>query len=179
MGRVHDIILMVDLGDLREGIWPNDLLPTVEQMLAMKGVRIAGVGTNLGCFGAIMPTEGISASLSRTLTRSNGSRAGARPHISGGKSSSLPLMLAGRMPGINNLRVGEAILQGGLETFRDKPWDALELDACTVSSDIIEVKLKPSRADRPMGMTRSATSRFSWTKATVCARSPMSAARTC
>ena len=57
MGRVHDIMLMVDLGDLREGIWPNELLPTVEQILDMKGVRIAGIGTNLGCFGAIMPTR--------------------------------------------------------------------------------------------------------------------------
>ncbi|WP_245483387.1 alanine racemase, partial [Mesorhizobium sp. M7A.F.Ca.US.002.01.1.1] len=56
MGRVHDIMLMIDLGDLREGIWPNDLIPTVEQILQFKGVRIAGIGTNLGCFGAIMPT---------------------------------------------------------------------------------------------------------------------------
>ncbi|RWC99469.1 MAG: alanine racemase, partial [Mesorhizobium sp.] len=36
MGRVHDIMLMIDLGDLREGIWPNDLVPTVEQILALK-----------------------------------------------------------------------------------------------------------------------------------------------
>ena len=43
MGRVHDIMLMIDLGDLREGIWPNDLVPTVEQILEMKGVRIAGI----------------------------------------------------------------------------------------------------------------------------------------
>jgi predicted amino acid racemase len=57
IGRVHDIMLMVDLGDLREGIWPNDLLPTVERVLELPGVRIAGLGTNLTCFGAIMPTE--------------------------------------------------------------------------------------------------------------------------
>ena len=65
--------------------------------------------------------------------------------LSGGNSSSLPLLLEGRMPeGINNLRVGEAILQGGLETFRDTPWEALELDACRLSGDVIEVKKKPS-----------------------------------
>ena len=57
LGRVHDVMLMVDLGDLREGIWPNDLLPTVEKVLELKGVRIAGIGTNLTCFGAIVPTE--------------------------------------------------------------------------------------------------------------------------
>ena len=57
MARVHEIILMVDLGDLREGIWPSDLVPTVEQVMQLPGVRIAGVGTNLTCFGAIIPTE--------------------------------------------------------------------------------------------------------------------------
>ena len=35
MGKVHDIILMIDLGDLREGIWPKELTPTVEQILEM------------------------------------------------------------------------------------------------------------------------------------------------
>jgi ornithine racemase len=66
--------------------------------------------------------------------------------VSGGASSSLTLLLEGKLPqGINNLRVGEAILQGGLETFRDKPWEELELDACRLAADIIEVKKKPSR----------------------------------
>ena len=65
--------------------------------------------------------------------------------ISGGASSSLTLLLEGRLPaGINNLRVGEAILQGGVETFRETPWAELEPDACRLTSDIIEVKLKPS-----------------------------------
>ena len=146
MGRVHDIILMIDLGDLREGIWPSDLLATVEQILDMKGVRIAGVGTNLGCFGAILPTEenlGQLVAHAYKIERLTGRQL---DFISGGASSTLPLLLEGVLPaGINNLRVGEAILQGGLETFRDKPWDKLELDACKLTCDIIEVKMKPSR----------------------------------
>ncbi|RVD31129.1 alanine racemase [Mesorhizobium sp. M4B.F.Ca.ET.017.02.2.1] len=151
MGRVHDIMLMVDLGDLREGIWPNDLVPTVEQILEMKGVRIAGIGTNLGCFGAILPTEenlGQLVAHAYKIERLSGK---SLDWISGGASSSLPLLLEGRLPaGINNLRVGEAILQGGLETFRDPPWEALELDACRLTADIIEVKKKPSR---PIGQS--------------------------
>ena len=46
--------------------------------------------------------------------------------------------------GINNLRIGEAILQGGLETFRETPWEELQFDACRLTGDVIEVKLKPS-----------------------------------
>ena len=151
MGRVHDIMLMVDLGDLREGIWPNDLLPTVEEVLKMKGVRIAGIGTNLGCFGAIMPTEENLGQLVAHAYKIERLAGISLDWVSGGASSTLPLLLDGTLPsGINNLRVGEAILQGGLETFRDTPWDELELDACRLSGELIEVKLKPSR---PIGQS--------------------------
>src|SRR5918994_111624 len=126
LGRVHDIIVMVDLGDLREGIWPNDLLPTVEKILEMKGVRIAGIGTNLTCFGAIVPTEENLGQLVAHAYKIERLAGITLDWISGGNSSSLPLLLEGRLPaGINNLRVGEAILQGGIETFREKPWPGL------------------------------------------------------
>ena len=151
MGRVHAIMLMVDLGDLREGIWPSDLIPTVERVMEMKGVRIAGIGTNLGCFGAIMPTEdnlGQLVAHAYKIERLTGVHLDL---VSGGASSSLPLLLEGRLPaGINNLRIGEAILQGGLETFRETPWDALEFDACRLTGELIEVKKKPSR---PIGVS--------------------------
>lgn len=146
LGRVHDIMLMVDLGDLREGIWPSELLPTVEEILELKGVRISGIGTNLGCFGAIMPTEENLGQLVAHAYKIERLAGIHLDYISGGASSSLQLLLDGTLPaGINNLRVGEAILQGGIETFRDKPWEALEFDACRLTADVIEVKKKPSR----------------------------------
>src|SRR4030095_11143359 len=65
--------------------------------------------------------------------------------VSGGNSSSLPLLLAGRMPhGINNLRVGEAILQGGRDTFLDAPWSELDRDGFHLTGELLEVKVKPS-----------------------------------
>lgn len=146
MGRVHDIMLMVDLGDLREGIWPSELLPTVDQILGLKGVRIAGIGTNLGCFGAIMPTEENLGQLVAQAYKIERLAGISLDYVSGGASSSLQLLLDGTLPsGINNLRVGEAILQGGIETFRDEPWESLEVDACRLTADVIEVKMKPSR----------------------------------
>ena len=124
LGRVHDIILMIDLGDLREGIWPNELLPTIEKILEMRGVRVAGVGTNLTCFGAIVPTRENLNQLeghAYKVERLTGLRL---DWVSGGNSSSLPLLLAGGMPkGINNLRIGEAILQGGRDTFLEAAVD--------------------------------------------------------
>ena len=54
--RIHDVVLMVDLGDLREGIWPDDLVPFTREALRLPGIRIKGLGTNLACFGGVVPS---------------------------------------------------------------------------------------------------------------------------
>ncbi len=153
MARVHDIILMVDLGDLREGIWPSDLIPTVEQVMQLPGVRIAGIGTNLTCFGAIIPTEINLGELAGHAEKLRSTFGLDLTHVSGGNSSSLPLLLAGRMPkGINHLRIGEAILQGGRDTFHDEPWAELDRDIFLLSGELLEVKKKPSVPIGTMGV---------------------------
>jgi ornithine racemase len=145
MSRIHDIILMIDLGDLREGIWPHDLMPTVEKVLDLPNVRIVGVGTNLTCFGAVLPTEqnmGALVQQARNLEQTFGLQL---RYVSGGNSSSLPLLLSGKMPaGINNLRIGEGVLQGGRDTFHDAPWREVEQDAFLLTGELLEVKTKPS-----------------------------------
>ena len=153
MSRVHDIILMVDLGDLREGIWPDDLLPTVEQVMALRHVRIVGIGTNLTCFGAILPTE-VNMGALIAHARSIEQRFGLQlRYVSGGNSSSLPLLISGKMPaGITNLRIGEAILQGGRDTFHDEPWRELDRDAFLLTGELLEVKTKPSMPIGRMGV---------------------------
>ena len=153
MGRVHDIMLMVDLGDLREGIWPSDLVPTVERIVELPGVRIAGIGTNLTCFGAILPSEENMGELVDHARQIEAAFGLDLAYVSGGNSSSLPLLLAGRMPsGINNLRIGEAILQGGRDTFLDEPWQDLERDGFLLSGELLEVKLKPSMPIGEVGL---------------------------
>ncbi len=48
--KVHKIILMIDLGDLREGyFYEKDLYRDMEKIVKLKGVRIVGIGTNLTC----------------------------------------------------------------------------------------------------------------------------------
>jgi len=55
--RPHKIILMVELGDLREGLMPSDLDNTVKQVLGLRGIELVGIGTNLACFGGVKPDE--------------------------------------------------------------------------------------------------------------------------
>ncbi len=57
-GRNHGIILMADLGDLREGFWDKDELVRAALLIEkqLKHVHLLGVGTNLGCYGSINAT---------------------------------------------------------------------------------------------------------------------------
>ncbi|WP_020560948.1 alanine racemase [Thiofilum flexile] len=150
-GKVHDVILMVDLGDLREGIWPDDLQDTVEQVLKLRGVRIAGLGTNLLCLSAVKPTHTNLGKLSEYAQQIEQHFNLKLRYISGGNSGSLPLLLEQGLPeGINHLRIGEAILQGGRDTFYDEPWEALNRNAFILQGELLEVKRKPSL---PIGET--------------------------
>lgn len=143
-GIVHRIILMVDLGDLREGFWPDDLLPAVREVVDLPGIRIQGIGTNLTCYGGVIPTQQNMGQLADWAHRIEDTFRIPVETISGGNSSSLPLLASGRMPkAINHLRIGEAILLGR-ETIHRTCWPATVQDAFTLSAEIIELKRKPS-----------------------------------
>jgi predicted amino acid racemase/arginase family enzyme len=141
---VHKIIIMVDLGDLREGVWAEELVPLVEKTLELPGVSIVGIGTNLTCYGGVLPSEknlGALVDHADTLERRFDLKL---QYISGGNSSSLPLLAAGRMPAeINHLRIGEAILLGR-ETVNRSAWPGTYQDAFLLGSELIELKEKPS-----------------------------------
>lgn len=143
-GRTHDVIVMVDLGDLREGIWPDDLIPFVEAALRLPGIRIVGLGANLTCFGGVIPTEenmGALVDYASTVERSFGI---ALPQISGGNSSALELIASGRMPKrVNHVRIGEAILLGH-ETIHRRLWPGTCQDAFILHAEVLELKIKPS-----------------------------------
>jgi predicted amino acid racemase len=143
-GRVHDVILMVDLGDLREGIWPDDLISFVREALRLPGIRIVGLGTNLTCFGGIVPSED---NMNRLVThaREIESTFGLTLRwISGVNSSGLELIAAGRMPKrVNHARIGEAILLGR-ETIHRRPWPGTSQDAFLLHAEVLELKEKPS-----------------------------------
>ncbi len=143
-GRRHDVILMVDLGDLREGIWPDDVPRFVAEVLRLTGVRVRGLGANLTCFGGIAPTRENMARLVELAEEVEGAFGLDLAWLSAGNSSALELVAAGGMPSrINHLRVGEAILLGR-ETLHRRPWPGTAQDAFTIHAEIIELKEKPS-----------------------------------
>jgi predicted amino acid racemase len=144
LGRVHDAIVMVDLGDLREGIWPDGLVAFVRAAHGLSGIRISGLGTNLSCLGGVVPTEtnmNRLVELADAVERACGLRL---ERISGINSSGLDLIAAGRMPRrVNHARIGEAILLGR-ETTHRRPWPGTFQDAFIVRAEVLEQKAKPS-----------------------------------
>jgi predicted amino acid racemase len=57
-GKVHNVIIMADMGDLREGFWDKDEMTRVCKRVEdeMDNLHLSGIGTNLGCYGSINPT---------------------------------------------------------------------------------------------------------------------------
>jgi predicted amino acid racemase len=144
LGTIHRVILMVDLGDLREGIWPEDLLPTVREVLDLPGIKIQGLGTNLTCYGGVIPTEENLQQLVDYAHRVEDRFGIALETLSGGNSSTLPLLARGRVPReINNLRLGESILLGR-ETLGRSAWPGTSQEGFCLRAELIELKKKPS-----------------------------------
>ncbi|NOY08499.1 MAG: alanine/ornithine racemase family PLP-dependent enzyme [Spirochaetes bacterium] len=140
----HKIILMVDLGDLREGLMPSDLEDTVKGVMSLEGIELAGIGTNLACFGGIKP-DGEKMEYLSSLAGDIEERFGLTLEIvSGGNSANYTWFVsAGDTGRINNLRLGESIYLGR-ETLYRMPIPGLYTDAFTLIAEVIESKIKPS-----------------------------------
>lgn len=143
--RTHGIVLMVELGDLREGIMPADLDAVVRHTLRLRNIKLQGIGANLACQSGVVPDACNMAELS-TLTGSIEAAYGITfETVSGGNSANLDWALGvGDTGRINDLRLGESIFLGCNPLDRQQI-DGLHTDAFTLVAEVIESKLKPSR----------------------------------
>lgn len=143
-GRTHGIILMVELGDLREGIMPNDLEAAARQVLHLPNIALKGIGTNLACRSGVSPDTNNMAVLSSLADSIEASCGTMLDIVSGGNSANIQWALSGTDTGrINNLRLGESILLGR-EPLQRQAIDGLHTDGITLVAEVIETKVKPS-----------------------------------
>lgn len=146
-GLKHKIILMIDLGDLREGLYYTDeekIYDTVREILELQNIELYGIGVNLTCYGAIIP-QNENLSILADFAREIEEKFNIKLQIvSGGNSSSLHLIEKNQLPkGINNLRVGEAFYLANETAYCDKI-EGMYDDALILEAEIIELKEKPS-----------------------------------
>lgn len=143
--RIHQVVLMVELGDLREGILPVDLEAMVRAVLRLPNIHLSGIGANLACHGGISPDEDNMAELSGLADSLEATFGISLELVSGGNSANLDWALGGADTGrVNNLRLGEAVLLG-CEPLHRQPITGLHTDAITLVAEVIESKVKPAR----------------------------------
>ncbi|WEV71803.1 alanine/ornithine racemase family PLP-dependent enzyme [Bifidobacterium sp. ESL0790] len=144
--RTHRVILMVDLGDLREGFFKEeDLYEAANFVEKSKGLVLEGIGTNLGCYGSIEPDETNLGRLCELAEHIEGEIGRKLNVVSGGASTSLTLLTHHTMPkGINHLRIGDNILLRDMEYYFDYKLPGLNGDAFTLQAEIVEKREKPT-----------------------------------
>lgn len=140
--KLHNVVIMIELGDLREGILPGTLVRVYQDVFELPNIRVLGIGANLGCLSGAVPSidELMQLVLYRELLELKFDR--SLPLISAGTSAVLPMLLEGQVPApVNHFRIGESILLG-TEPVSGEILRGLRGDVVTLEAEVIEIKEK-------------------------------------
>ena len=158
-GRTHNVILMADLGDLREGFFEKEELVNAAGYVEdeLDCLHLAGIGTNLGCVGSVKPTEEKMLMLADRAQAVEDRIGRALEVVSGGATSSLmPLLDKVMPPKVNMLRIGAVVYCGPLEDLRTcygrTEADVLSDEAFTLEAEVIETNVKPTHPIGELGV---------------------------
>lgn len=141
--KLHKIIIMIEMGDLREGVMGENLIDFYEKVFLLPNIKVVGIGTNLNCLNGIMPNQDklIQLTLYKKLIEEKFDR--KIPWISGGTSVTLALLLNHQIPReVNHFRVGEALFFGN-NLFTGETFKNMKTDVFVLYTEIIELHEKP------------------------------------
>jgi predicted amino acid racemase len=143
--KKHKVILMVELGDLREGIMPDKIMEYVDYTLKLKNITLSGIGTNLACFGGVKPDKSNMSKLTEIVNKVEEKYNIELEYVSGGNSANYKWALKTKeMEQINNIRLGESIFLGNETLYREKIPN-MYYNAFKICGQVIEDKVKPSK----------------------------------
>lgn len=141
--RMHKVIIMIEMGDLREGVMREELVDFYGEIFKLPNIQVVGLGTNLNCLHGVMPNADklIQLSLYKKIIELKFDR--TIPWVSGGTSVTIPLLVRGELPeGVNHFRIGET-LYFGLDLFSGEVIEGMYSDVVELYSQIIEIHEKP------------------------------------
>ncbi|AEX85770.1 putative amino acid racemase [Marinitoga piezophila KA3] len=143
-GKIQDIIYMVDVGDLREGVWYENAVEEISKVKDFKNIKLKGIGTNLGCFGGVLPSKENMTTLLNIKKEIEEKLNIKIEIVSGGNTAALPLVEKNLLPeGINHFRLGESIICG-TDVTNNRIVPGNNVDTMILEAQIIELKDKPS-----------------------------------
>jgi predicted amino acid racemase len=141
--KLHKIIIMIEMGDLREGVLGDNLIDFYGSIFKLPNIKVTGIGTNLNCMHGVMPSPDklVQLSLYKQLIEAKFDR--KIPWVTGGTSVVIPLLYRKQVPkGINHFRVGETLYFGN-NLFDGEPIEGMKQDVFRLYAEIIEVTEKP------------------------------------
>ena len=140
------ILVMADMGDLREGFWPDEAGAIGAQMKKLSSaLKVEGIGVNFGCASGVLPSY---ESLSRFVAFGEALEAelGYKLNVySGGATTRSLISLDKHLfpPRVNNLRIGEGYLLGSDKSSGVViPW--LRQDTMELEAELVEIRTKPT-----------------------------------
>lgn len=140
--KTHRIIVMIELGELREGVIRQNIVDFYRNVFDLSNIEVEGIGANLGCMYGIEPTYDklIQLSLYKQLLESKFDR--KINLISGGSSITLPLIKQKKIPSnMNHFRIGESVFCG-MSPFDNQRFSNLNIDAFQYYGNIVELEHK-------------------------------------
>ncbi len=149
--KLHKVLIMIEMGDLREGVLGEHLLDFYSSIFQLPGIAVVGLGTNLNCLHGVMPSTDklVQLSLYKQLIELKFNR--KIPWISGGASVTIPLLLRNQLPrAINHFRVGETLYFGN-NLITEEPIENMETDVFELFTEIIELSEKPIVPEGELG----------------------------
>lgn len=151
LNKSHGVILMMDLGDLREGYFTeDDLYKAVAEIKDLAGIKIVGLGANFTCYGGVNPNKRLLDKLVLAKDEIKIKFNIELDIISGGNSSTIHLFNSENLDGINNIRLGESLICGTESAYGKHILETYD-DAFTLEVEVVEVKEKPSRPTEKIG----------------------------
>lgn len=156
--KTHKVIIMIETGDLREGVMGEYLIDFYAKVFELPNLEIVGIGTNLNCLHGVMPSQDklIQLSLYKQIIELKFNR--QIPWVSGGTSVTIPLLINKQIPkGVNHFRVGETLFFG-INLFTESAIPGMKPDVFELYTQIIEITKKPmlphgDLAHNPQGET--------------------------
>ncbi|OYT14865.1 MAG: amino-acid racemase [Bacteroidetes bacterium 4572_77] len=141
--KTHKVIIMIELGELREGVLGEDFMNFYESIFKLKNIQVVGIGANLSCLYGVLPNHDklIQLSLYEQLIEAKFNK--QIPYVSGGSSVTIPLIFHNLLPkGINHFRVGETLFLG-TDVYNNTKFRKMHSDVFSLYCEIIELIEKP------------------------------------
>ena len=143
-GRVHKVVIMLELGELREGCMPDEIVSVCKTCLSLPGIELYGIGAHISSMFEIAPDDQNMNAIVEAAAKVEDELGIKLPLVSGGSSAMIKKLQDGELPAtINHLRFGEAVLLGTIACF-DVPFEGAMTDTFNLYAEIFEVKEKPS-----------------------------------